>query len=92
MASGGTVMSIEVAGGAEAAKRFCAACRVARIAISLGGPETLVSHAATIAALMSPDERADLGITDGLVRISIGLEHPDDLVSDLDQALETAAG
>ena len=91
MASGGTVMSIEVAGGADAAKRFCAACRVARIAISLGGPETLVSHAATIAALMSPGERADLGITDGLVRISVGLEHPDDLIADLDQALEAAA-
>jgi cystathionine beta-lyase/cystathionine gamma-synthase len=91
MASGGTVMSIEVAGGAEAAKRFCAACRVARIAISLGGPETLVSHAATIAALMSPGERADLGITEGLVRISVGLEHPDDVVADLDQALEAAA-
>jgi cystathionine beta-lyase/cystathionine gamma-synthase len=92
MASGGTVMSIEVAGGAAAAKRFCSACRVARIAISLGGPETLVSHAATIAALMSPGERADLGITDGLVRISVGLEHPDDLIADLDQALEAAAG
>jgi cystathionine beta-lyase/cystathionine gamma-synthase len=92
MASGGTVMSIEVAGGAEAAKRFCAACQVARIAISLGGPETLVSHAATIAALMSPGERADLGITDGLVRISVGLEDPDDLIADLDQALEAAAG
>jgi cystathionine beta-lyase/cystathionine gamma-synthase len=92
MASGGTVMSIEVAGGAAAAKRFCSACRVARIAISLGGPETLVSHAATIAALMSPGERAGLGITDGLVRISVGLEHPDDLIADLDQALEAAAG
>jgi cystathionine beta-lyase/cystathionine gamma-synthase len=92
MASGGSVMSIDVAGGAEAAKRFCAACRVARIAISLGGPETLVSHAATIAALMSPGERADLGITDGLVRISVGLEHPDDLIADLDRALEAAAG
>jgi cystathionine beta-lyase/cystathionine gamma-synthase len=90
MASGGTVLSIEVAGGAEPAKRFCGACRVARIAISLGGPETLISHAATIAALMSPAERADLGITDGLVRISVGLEHADDLIADFDQALEAA--
>jgi cystathionine beta-lyase/cystathionine gamma-synthase len=92
MASGGTVLSIEVAGGAEAAKRFCGACRVARIAISLGGPETLLSHAATIAALMSPAERADLGITDGLVRVSVGLEHVDDLIADFDQALEAASG
>jgi cystathionine beta-lyase/cystathionine gamma-synthase len=92
MASGGTVLSIEVAGGAAAAKRFCDACRVARIAISLGGPETLLSHAATIATLISPAERADLGITDGLVRISVGLEHPDDLIADFDEALAAAAG
>jgi cystathionine beta-lyase/cystathionine gamma-synthase len=87
MASGGTMLSIEVAGGTEAAKRFCDGCRIARIALSLGGPETLLSHAATNAALLSPGERADLGITDGLVRISVGLEHPDDLIADLDRAL-----
>ena len=90
MASGGTMLSIEVSGGAEAAKRFCATCRVARIALSLGGPETLLSHAATNAALMSPTERADLGITDGLVRVSVGLEHADDLIADFDRALATA--
>ncbi|MGH9113350.1 MAG: trans-sulfuration enzyme family protein [Acidimicrobiales bacterium] len=91
MSSGGTMLSIEVAGGTEAAKRFCGACRIARIALSLGGPETILSHAATNAALLSPDERADLGITDGLVRISVGLEHPDDLIADLDQALVVAS-
>ena len=90
MASGGTMLSIEVAGGTEAAKRFCDGCRIARIALSLGGPETLLSHAATNAALLSPGERADLGITDGLVRISVGLEHPDDLIADLDRALAAA--
>jgi O-succinylhomoserine sulfhydrylase len=41
---------------------------------------------------MSPAERADLGITEGLVRISVGLEHPDDLIADFDRALEAAAG
>jgi cystathionine beta-lyase/cystathionine gamma-synthase len=90
MTSGGTMLSIEVAGGTEAAKRFCDGCRIARIALSLGGPETLLSHAATNAALLSPSERADLGITDGLVRISVGLEHPDDLIADLDRALASA--
>jgi cystathionine beta-lyase/cystathionine gamma-synthase len=90
MTSGGTMLSIEVAGGTEAAKRFCDGCRIARIALSLGGPETLLSHAATNAALLSPGERADLGITDGLVRISVGLEHPDDLIADLDRALAAA--
>ncbi|HZA00384.1 MAG TPA: PLP-dependent aspartate aminotransferase family protein [Acidimicrobiales bacterium] len=92
MTSGGTVLSIEVGGGAEPAKRFCEACRVARIAISLGGPETLLSHAATIASQLSPAQRADLGITDGLVRISVGLEHVDDLIADLDQALAAVGG
>jgi cystathionine beta-lyase/cystathionine gamma-synthase len=90
MASGGTMLSIEVAGGTKAAKRFCDGCRIARIALSLGGPETLLSHAATNAALLSSGERADLGITDGLVRISVGLEHPDDLIADLDRALAAA--
>ena len=90
MTSGGTIVCFEVAGGAEAARRFCDACRLARIALSLGGPETIVTHPATIAAGMTPAERAEMGITDGMVRMSVGLEHPDDLIADLDQALAAA--
>ena len=75
-----------------AAQRFCAATQVARIALSLGGPETLLTHPATTAGSLTPAERAQLGITDGMVRISVGLEHVDDLVSDLDAALARAAG
>jgi cystathionine beta-lyase/cystathionine gamma-synthase len=92
MLSGGTMLAVEVAGGRDAARRFCEACRVARIALSLGGPETLVTHPATIAPHLTPAERADLGMTDGLVRISVGLEHADDLIADVDQALAAAAG
>jgi len=88
MSAGGTVLAIEVAGGADAAVRFCESTRVARIALSLGGPETLVTYPAATVARMTPDERAELGITDGLVRISVGLEHADDLMADLDQALD----
>ncbi len=92
MSAGGTVIAIELAGGLEAAARFCGATRVARIALSLGGPETLVTHpAATVPGLM-PSERAELGITDGLVRISVGLEHAGDLIADIDQALTAASG
>lgn len=91
MRLGGTVLTIELAGGAAAARRFCEACRLGRIALSLGGPETLVTHPATIAGNMTPDERVALGITDGMVRISVGLEHVDDLVADVDQALAAAA-
>lgn len=90
MSSGGTLVAVEVAGGLDAARRFCEACRVGRIALSLGGPETLLTHPATIARQLTPDERAELGITDGLVRISVGLEHVDDLVADVDQALAEA--
>lgn len=89
---GGTILTVELAGGLAAARRFCDACRVARIALSLGGPETLVTHPATIAGHLPPDERRALGITDGMVRISVGLEHPDDLVADMDQALAAASG
>jgi O-succinylhomoserine sulfhydrylase len=87
MRSGGTVVTFEVAGGAEAAIRCIERCRLARLALSLGGPETLLTHPATIAARYSPQERAELGITDGLIRMSVGLEHPDDLEADLAQAL-----
>jgi cystathionine beta-lyase/cystathionine gamma-synthase len=54
----------------------------------LGGPETLLTHPATIARRFTPDERAELGITDSLVRLSVGLEHESDLIADLTQALD----
>ena len=87
MRSGGTVVTFEVAGGADDTIAFIERCRLARIALSLGGPETLLTHPATIARRFTPAERAELGITDGLVRMSVGLEHVDDLQADLTQAL-----
>ena len=87
---GGTVLTVELAGGAEAARRFCDGCRVARIALSLGGPETLLTHPATIVGHLTPEERAALGVEDGMVRISVGLEHVDDLLADVQQALASA--
>jgi cystathionine beta-lyase/cystathionine gamma-synthase len=88
MRTGGTVVTFEVAGGAEAAIKAIEGCRLARIALSLGGPETLLTHPATIAGRYTPQERAELGVTDGLVRMSVGLEHPEDLQADLQQALD----
>jgi cystathionine beta-lyase/cystathionine gamma-synthase len=87
MTSGGVVVTFEVAGGAEAAIRCMERCELARIALSLGGPETLLSHPATIAGRYTPQERAELGVTDGLIRMSVGLEHADDLQADLEHAL-----
>lgn len=87
MVNGGTVVAVEVAGGDEGATRFVEACTLARIALSLGGPETLLTIPGVFASRYTPAERAELGITDGLVRISIGLEHADDLQADFEQAL-----
>jgi cystathionine beta-lyase/cystathionine gamma-synthase len=92
MSAGGTLLAVELAGGFEAARRFCEATRLARIALSLGGPETLVTHPATIVSHLTPDERAELGISDGLVRVSVGLEDVADVIADFDQALATGGG
>ena len=92
MTSGGTLVTFELAGGAGAARAFCGATEIARIALSLGGPETLVTHPATIAGHLTPAERAELGISDGLVRLSVGLEDVVDLTADLDRALDAAEG
>lgn len=82
------LVAIDLAGGADAAATFFDNVRIARIATSLGGPETLLAHpASTIHAALTPDDRAAIGITPGLVRISIGLEDPADLLADLCQAI-----
>ena len=87
MTSGGTVVAFELKGGAEAARRLSERSALGRIAMSLGGPETLLTIPAVFAARYTPAERAERGITDGLVRMSVGLEHPDDLQEDLAAAL-----
>ncbi len=88
MATGGTVVALEVAGGDAGAVRFVESCQLARIALSLGGPETLLTIPGVFGARFTPEERLELGITDGLVRISVGLEHADDLQADVAQALD----
>ena len=88
MSGGGTLISIEVDGGLEGGRRFTEGVRLAVMAASLGGPETLVSHpASSTHASLRADELAASGITPGLVRISVGLEHADDLQADFAQAL-----
>lgn len=63
--------------------------KLCTLAESLGGVETLISHPATMThASVNPEKREHLGITDGLVRISVGLEDTDDIIADLDQALK----
>jgi cystathionine beta-lyase/cystathionine gamma-synthase len=87
----GTVLSIDLHGGRDAADRFLSALSLCRIATSLGGPETLLCHSATSTHVgLTPQEQAAAGVTDGLVRISVGLEDPDDVLTDLLTALEQA--
>jgi methionine-gamma-lyase len=87
----GGMVAFEVAGGVEAGMRFCDALEVAWIATSLGGPHTLVGHAAsTTHRQLDPEARRAAGIADGLIRVSVGLEDADDIVDDFERALEKA--
>ena len=76
-------------GSLERARTFLESVRLMSLAESLGGVETLVSHPATMThASVPPDQRQQLGITDGLVRVSVGIEDVEDLKDDLSQALD----
>ncbi len=83
----GGMITFVVKGGLPAARRVLERCRVFTLAESLGGVESLIEHPAIMThASVPPENRARLGIVDGLIRISEGLEHVDDLEADLDQA------
>jgi cystathionine beta-lyase/cystathionine gamma-synthase len=89
----GGVLSFEVRGGVEGGMRLCDSLELIWIATSLGGAHSLVGHAAsTTHRQMDPDARRAAGIADGLVRLSVGLEDAEDLIDDLDRALEHVAG
>ncbi len=84
----GSTFSLFIKGGEAEAFRFLDSMKIAKLAVSLGGTETLASLPASMTHLSVPDERkVALGITDNLVRISIGIEDPDDLIADFAQAL-----
>ncbi|MBL9071792.1 MAG: cystathionine gamma-synthase family protein [Sphingopyxis sp.] len=85
----GSTFSLFIKGGEAESFRFLDALRIAKLAVSLGGTETLASHPAAMTHLSVPDERKKaLGITDNLVRVSIGIENADDLIADFAQALD----
>jgi methionine-gamma-lyase len=85
----GSTFSLYLKGGEKESFAFLDSLRIAHLAVSLGGTETLASAPAAMTHLSVPDERKQaLGITDNLVRISIGVEDPDDLIADFEQALE----
>jgi cystathionine beta-lyase/cystathionine gamma-synthase len=88
----GSVLSIEVEGGRDRVRSVCEQLRLCRLATSLGGPETLVCHPATTThAGLNPEEQVANGVTESMLRISVGLESPSDLLADLSHALTHAA-
>lgn len=91
MSGPSTLIAFEVAGGKAAAFRLLDACRLIRISNNLGDAKSLIVHPATTThQRFTPEVRAAMGVGDGLVRLSVGLEHPDDLIADLSQALAAA--
>lgn len=89
--SGGTMVAIDLKGGKEAAFRFLNALKVALISNNLGDAKTIVTHPATTThQRLSDEQKATLGITPGLIRVSLGLEDGEDLIADICQALDAA--
>ncbi len=89
MTTGGTVLTFDVAGGLDGGRAFVEGVELAQVAPSLGGPETLVVHPSTMtAATLFPEERAAMGIGEGMIRVSVGLEHADDIIRDFGQSLD----
>jgi len=85
----GGMISFELKGGYSAGENFMNSVNLCQLAVSLGGVETLVQHPASMThATMGKDAREEAGITDGLVRLSVGIEFVDDIISDLQKALE----
>jgi O-succinylhomoserine sulfhydrylase len=91
MRGGSTLVAFEIAGGKPGAFRFQDALELVRISNNLCDAKSLITHPATTTHLrIGAEARAELGISDGLVRFSAGLEHPDDVVEDLLTALDAA--
>lgn len=85
----GATFSFEIHGGEAEAFRLLNALKIVKLAVSLGGTESLMEHPATMTHSDVPAERATrMGVTPGMVRISVGIEHPEDVIADLRQALE----
>jgi cystathionine beta-lyase len=85
------MISFVVAGGLDASRRFLSSCQIFTLAESLGGVESLVEHPAIMThASVPPERRAQLGIADGLIRLSVGIEDVADQQADLERAFRAA--
>ena len=89
MKGGSNLVAFEIAGGKAGAFKFQDALKLVKISNNLGDAKSLITHPATTThQRLTPEARAELGITDGMVRLSCGLEHSDDMVEDLLDALK----
>lgn len=89
MTLGGGIISFTIKGDKKSAQQFMNGLKLIKIAVSLGDAETLIQHPATMThAVVPEEERLKMGITDTLLRMSVGLEHPDDLIEDLKAAFQ----
>ena len=89
MTQGGSIIAFEVKGGLEAGRAFFDKIQLLSLSSNLGDSRTIVTHpASTTHSKLSPEDQLAVGITPGMVRLSVGLEHPEDLLADLIQALE----
>jgi methionine-gamma-lyase len=87
--AGGSTFSFTLKGGQEGAFRFLNDLHLFTLAVSLGGTESLISHpASTTHSGVAKEIRDKVGVTDNLIRVSVGLENPDDLIADMEEALE----
>jgi len=88
MKLGGNIIAVEVKGGLEAGKNFLNALKMCSLSANLGDTRTIVTHpASTTHSKLSSEEQLSAGITPGLVRISVGLEHVSDIIQDINDAL-----
>lgn len=88
MKAGGCIVSFEVKGGLNAGQKFFDNIKLLSLSANLGDSRSIVTHpASTTHSKLSSKERAETGITDGMVRVSVGLEHIDDIISDIEQAM-----
>ncbi len=90
MSNGGGIVSFELKGGIDSGRKFLNSLKMLSMTNNLGDSRSIASHpASTTHSKLTPEERSGVGITPGLVRISVGLEHPDDILQDILQALNT---
>ena len=86
--SAGSMIAFDIKGGEAEAFRFLNNLKLIKLAVSLGGTESLAEHPASMThSDITPADRAVMGIGEGMIRVSVGVEHPDDIISDIEQAL-----